>query len=48
MKIVIDVMSGDNAPAELIKGVCASAKENPGVEYTVVGNETVIRAEAEK
>ena len=48
MKIVIDVMSGDNAPAELIKGVCASAKENPEVEYTVVGNETVIRAEAEK
>ena len=48
MKIVIDVMSGDNAPTELIKGVCASAKENPEVEYTVVGNETVIRAEAEK
>ena len=48
MRVIIDVMSGDNAPAELIKGVCASAKENPEVEYTVVGNETVIRAEAEK
>lgn len=48
MRIVVDVMSGDNAPTELIKGVCISAKENPSVEYTVVGNETVIRAEAER
>lgn len=43
MKIVIDVMSGDNAPIELIKGVCASAEENPTVEYTIVGDETRIR-----
>ena len=48
MRIVVDVMSGDNAPAELIKGVCASAKENPTLEYTIVGNEEIVRAEAEK
>ena len=48
MRIVVDVMSGDNAPTELIKGVCTSAKENPTVEYTIVGDEDIIRAEAEK
>ncbi len=46
MKIVVDVMSGDNAPLELIKGVCASAKENPSVDYTLVGDEARIKDEA--
>ena len=46
MRIVVDVMSGDNAPLELIKGACESAKENPTVEYTLVGDETRIREEA--
>ena len=42
MRIIVDVMSGDNAPLELIKGVCASALENPDVDYTLVGNKEVI------
>ena len=42
MRIIVDVMSGDNAPHELLLGVCASARENPGVEYTLVGDTAII------
>ena len=42
MRIIVDVMSGDNAPLELIKGVCASSLENPDVEYTLVGDKDII------
>lgn len=42
MKIIIDVMSGDNAPLELIKGAIM-AKESLGVDITAVGNEEVIK-----
>ena len=44
MRIIVDVMSGDNAPLELIKGVCASAAENADVEYTLVGDTEIINA----
>lgn len=37
MKILVDVMGGDNAPLETVKGVCAAAKEYD-VEYTVIGD----------
>ncbi len=40
MKILIDVMSGDNAPLEIIKG--ASLAREYGEEITVVGDENVI------
>ena len=42
MRIIVDVMSGDNGPLELIKGVCASAAENADVEYTLVGDTETI------
>ena len=48
MRLIVDVMSGDNAPEELIKGVCASYAENPSVEYVLVGNKGVIENTAEK
>ena len=44
MRIIVDVMSGDNAPLELIKGVCASSAENADVEYTLVGDTEIINA----
>ena len=47
MRIIVDVMSGDNAPLELIKGVCASALENPDVDYTLVGDSDMISSTAE-
>ncbi len=42
MKIIIDVMSGDNAPLELIKGASMAAEAYPEAEITVVGQEDVI------
>lgn len=42
MRIIVDVMSGDNAPLELIKGVYASSLENDDVDYTLVGNKEII------
>ncbi len=42
MKIVIDVMSGDNAPEELIKGVFAAHEDYPHVDMIMTGNKYII------
>lgn len=44
MKIIIDVMSGDNAPVETLLGIDQALKQpySKGVEYILVGDETVI------
>lgn len=42
MRIIVDVMSGDHAPEELIKGAAAAAKEFDA-DITVVGNREIIR-----
>ncbi len=42
MKIIIDVMSGDNAPREILKGA-VMAKEQLGVDIVVIGNEEIIK-----
>ncbi len=42
MKLIIDAMSGDNAPQALVSGCVMAAKEF-GHEYVLVGQETVIR-----
>ena len=48
MKIIVDAMGGDNAPNEILKGVCASYAENPKAEYILVGDKKRIeRAAAE-
>lgn len=41
MKIIVDVMSGDNAPLEIIKGAVEAAEEY-GEEIVIVGDENVI------
>jgi glycerol-3-phosphate acyltransferase PlsX len=41
VKIIIDVMSGDNAPLELIKGAVL-AKETLDVDIVAVGNKEII------
>lgn len=45
MRLIIDVMSGDNAPLEMLKGVVTAAgmPYSDGVEYTLVGNESTIK-----
>ena len=47
MRILIDVMSGDNAPGEILHGAVLSAEEYPALEIAVVGNEEIIRETAE-
>lgn len=42
MKIIIDAMSGDNAPEALVSGCVAAAREF-GHEYVLVGDEAKIR-----
>ncbi len=43
MKIIIDAMGGDNAPAEIVKGAVRARREL-GVEITLVGREEEVRA----
>jgi len=47
MKIVIDVMGGDNAPEEIIKGAIMAVNEF-GVDIILVGDEVKIKREVEK
>ncbi len=48
MKIIIDVMSGDNAPVELVKGAVLS-RDELGVSVVMVGNrETIEQIAADK
>lgn len=37
MRILVDVMGGDNAPLETVKGACDAAREFPA-EYTLIGD----------
>ncbi|MBQ8175318.1 MAG: phosphate acyltransferase PlsX [Clostridia bacterium] len=47
MKIIIDVMSGDNAPLELLKGAVMAAEEYR-VPIAVVGDRTIIEETAKE
>ena len=47
MRVIIDVMSGDNAPLEIIKGA-VMAKEQLGVDIVAVGNEEIIKKIADE
>ena len=42
MKILVDAMSGDNAPLEMIKGASLAAKEYTDHTILLVGDENVI------
>ena len=48
MRIIVDVMSGDHAPLEMLLGVERAAKQSfsQGVQYTLVGDEEVIKRSA--
>ena len=47
MRLIVDVMSGDHAPAEIVKG-CVDAASANGVALTLVGNEKKIAEELSK
>ena len=42
MRIILDVMSGDHSPHEILKGAALAKKEYPSLDITVVGDQTVI------
>ena len=44
MKIAVDAMGGDHAPAEVIKGALQVARESAGVQIVLVGDEPAISA----
>ena len=44
MRIIVDIMSGDKAPLEILLGAHEAATENPNVGFTFVGNEGIMRA----
>src|SRR5258706_15572179 len=44
IRIAVDAMGGDFAPAEIVKGAVLAAKEYP-VEILLVGQEEVVRKE---
>lgn len=45
MKIIVDVMGGDNAPAETVKGAIQAVRElDPSITYVLVGNEADIKS----
>lgn len=46
MRIIVDAMSGDNAPLEIIKGVGLAANEYKGEQFVLVGNEEIIKKTA--
>lgn len=50
MRIIVDIMSGDRAPLEMLLGVQRAAMQDfsKGVEYTLVGDENVIRKLADE
>ena len=50
MRIIVDIMSGDKAPLEILLGVDIASKQefSKGIEYTLVGDENVISALAKE
>ena len=48
LKIVVDAMGGDNAPAEIVKGAVLALKERKDFSVILTGDENLIRNELEK
>ena len=48
IKVAVDAMGGDNAPAEIVKGAVEAVLESPKVKVYLVGIEDVVCAELSK
>ena len=48
VKVALDAMGGDNAPAEIVKGAVEALNENDKLKVVTVGDETAIKAELAK
>ncbi|MBF0358128.1 MAG: phosphate acyltransferase PlsX [Magnetococcales bacterium] len=48
IRIALDAMGGDNAPASVVEGAIQACKRNPGVKFILVGQENKIHQELER
>ena len=48
LKIIVDAMGGDNAPAEIVKGALDAVKERPDFKVVLTGDEALVNHEFEK
>ena len=48
VKVAVDAMGGDNAPAEIIKGAVDAAIENPKIKIILVGKQENLSMELKK
>ena len=48
VKVALDAMGGDNAPAEIVKGAVEALNENDKLKVYTVGDENAIKAELTK
>ena len=48
LKIAIDAMGGDNAPAEIVKGAIQALKKDREIQIVFTGDEAAVRAELAK
>ena len=48
LKIIVDAMGGDNAPAEIVKGALDAVKERPDFKVVLTGDEALVNHELEK
>ena len=48
LKIIVDAMGGDNAPAEIVKGALDAVKERPDFKDVLTGDEALVNHELEK
>ena len=48
IRVAVDAMGGDNAPAEIIKGAAQAVLENEKIKVFLLGKEDAVRAELEK
>ena len=48
VKVALDAMGGDNAPAEIVKGAVEALNENDRLKVYTVGDEAAIKAELSK
>lgn len=48
VRVAVDAMGGDNAPAEVIKGAVMAVNEDDRVHVTLVGNETLLWQQLQK
>lgn len=48
IKVAVDAMGGDNAPAEIIKGAAWAVQESKKIKVYLVGKEDAVRAELKK